>query len=74
MQPSTNDASPVMGVRMSENRMTPSGWKARHGCSDTSTAMSTFSAGGQGEGWGGVGWLAGVWRLQVQRAVCSLVS
>ena len=28
---------PVRGVRMSENRITPSGLKACHGCSDTST-------------------------------------
>jgi len=28
---------PVSGVRMSENRITPSGWNARHGCSETST-------------------------------------
>ena len=28
---------PVSGVRMSENRITPSGLNARHGCSDTST-------------------------------------
>jgi len=28
---------------MSEKKMTPSGWKARHGCSDSSMAMSGVS-------------------------------
>ena len=32
---------PVSGVRMSENRMTPSGLKARQGCSDTSTCIGS---------------------------------
>ena len=28
---------PVSGVRMSENKMTPSGWNALQGCSEIST-------------------------------------
>ena len=35
--------------------MTPSGWNARHGCSDTSTAMSAFSAGRTSRGRSGKG-------------------
>jgi hypothetical protein len=48
---------PAMGVRMSEKRMTPSGWKARHGCRLTSTATSVFSAGAEtwGRAWVGKG-------------------
>ncbi len=34
---------PVKGVRMSENRMTPSGLKARQGCSEISTCISLAS-------------------------------
>jgi len=34
---------PVKGVRMSENRMTPSGLKARQGCSEISTCISLTS-------------------------------
>ena len=33
---------PVRGVRMSEKRITPSGLKACHGCSDTSTCAEGF--------------------------------
>ena len=32
---------PVRGVRMSEKRMTPSGWNARQGCSEISTCSQT---------------------------------
>ena len=32
---------PVRGVRMSENRITPSGWNARQGCSEISTCSQT---------------------------------
>ena len=32
---------PVSGVRISENRMTPSGLKARQGCSEISTCTTT---------------------------------
>lgn len=31
------------GVRISLNMMTPSGWKALHGCRDSSVAISAFS-------------------------------
>ncbi len=31
------------GVRMSLNMMTPSGWKALQGCSESSVAISAFS-------------------------------
>lgn len=31
------------GVRMSENMITPSVWNARHGCSDSSMAISAVS-------------------------------
>lgn len=34
---------PVKGVRMSENRMTPSGLKARQGCSEISTCIGLAS-------------------------------
>ena len=34
---------PVRGVRMSENRMTPSGLNALHGCRDTSTCAHKFA-------------------------------
>lgn len=34
---------PVSGVRMSENRMTPSGLNALHGCRDTSTCVHHFA-------------------------------
>lgn len=34
---------PVKGVRMSENRMTPSGLKARQGCSEISTCIGLTS-------------------------------
>ena len=32
---------PVRGVRMSENRITPSGWNALQGCNEISTCSHT---------------------------------
>ena len=42
---------PARGVRMSEKRMTPSGWKARHGCSEISVASAAFSDRSRNERW-----------------------
>jgi hypothetical protein len=41
----TSNSTPMAGsgVRMSEKKMTPSGWKARHGCSESSMAISGVS-------------------------------
>jgi hypothetical protein len=40
---SNSTPSAGSGVRMSENMMTPSGWKARHGCRDSSIAIEDVS-------------------------------
>ena len=70
---------PAMGVRMSEKRITPSGWNARQGCRLTSTWAGRGGAGGRGGraqvgGWAGAGWrilgnggTANAWQLMLLR-------
>ena len=57
------------GVSMSENRMTPSGAKARQGCRVISTMRSVFSDRSRNEGWR----LASAWYSAMYRPACRII-
>lgn len=57
------------GVSMSENRMTPSGAKACHGCSVISTMRSVVSDRSRNEGWR----LDSAWYDAMYRPACRII-